>query len=90
MEAAETLNTLGSLPVGCRLLVRSRVDWRVAAVSKAAVEQIVLTVASPSGYNYRLKRDPDAAITFEGSIPILVADQGDTWHDNFSWYDIRW
>lgn len=90
METAETQITLDNLAVGSRLLVRSRVDWRFAAVSKIADERIVLTVCSPTGRTYRLRRDMDTQIVMEGSIPVLVYDAADHWRDNFTRYDHRW
>lgn len=82
--------TLDQLAVGSRLVVRSRTDWRFAAVSKFADEQVVLTVCSPSGHCYRLRRDVDTTVAFEGTIPVLAYDSEDTWHDNFGRYDLRW
>jgi len=76
--------------VGSRLLVRSRKDWRFAAVSKIADERVVLTVCSPTGRTYRLRRELDSEITFEGTIPILVYDERENWRDNFGRYDHRW
>jgi hypothetical protein len=90
VEAAQTEITLDKLAVGSRLLVRSRTDWRFAAISRIDEERVVLTVCSPSGHCYRLRRDFDTAVSFEGTIPILAYDAEDTWRDNFSRYDLRW
>ena len=90
METAKTQITLDTLVIGSRLLVRSKKDWRFAAVSKMADGRVVLTVSSPSGYNYRLRRDMDAEIVYEGSIPILKYDETEDWRDNLSRYDLRW
>lgn len=90
METAETLVRLDTLVTGSRLVVRSRKDWRFAAVSKMDEGRVVLTVASPSGYSYRLRRDPDTEILLEGTIPILKYDETDTWRDNLGHYDVRW
>lgn len=78
------------MAVGARLLVRSRADWRFAAVSRIGDEVIVLTVCSPTGRTYRLRRDMDSEIFMEGTIPILVYDEPDDWRENFGRYDIRW
>lgn len=78
------------MPIGCRLLVRSRKDWRVAVVSRIADGQIVLSVASPKGRNYRLRRGAELTLGFDGSIPYLIADAPEKWRDNFSPYDSRW
>jgi hypothetical protein len=90
LETAETQITLDQLAVGSRLLVRSRKDWRVAAVSKIAEERVVLTVCSPSGRTYRLRRDADSELTLNGQIPVLLSQYGDDWRDNFGSYDLRW
>ncbi len=90
MEPAETQITLGEFPVGFRLLVRSRKDWRFAVVARKTEEFISLSVASPTGYNYRVKRDAGLAIAYDGTIPFLLANESDAWRDNFSNYDLRW
>jgi len=82
--------TLGLLPVGSRIVVRSRVDWRHAAIARVADDKVVLTVHSPSGYSYRLRRGLDAAISFDGEIAILLSDHKDNWRDNFCPLDSRW
>lgn len=90
MEAAKTQITLDKLAVGSRLLVRSKTDWRFAAVSKVADERIVLTVCSPTGRTYRIRREMDTEVFMEGKIPILVYDEDEDWRENFSPYDLRW
>jgi hypothetical protein len=82
--------TLASLPLGGRLLVRSRTDWRVAVVCRIADDRITISVASPKGYNYRLRRATDAPIAFDGEIPFLVLEDAEAWRENFSAYDMRW
>ncbi|MBP6002879.1 MAG: hypothetical protein KA746_05545 [Pyrinomonadaceae bacterium] len=90
MEFAETQITLDSLLVGSRLLVRSKTDWRHACVSKHADEKVVLTVCSPSGRTYRIRRALTSEISLNGPIPVLIAEYPDDWHSNFSSYDSRW
>ena len=90
METAKTQITLDQLSVGSRLLVRSKTDWRFAAVSKVVDERIVLTVCSPGGRTYRLRREMDCEIFMEGTIPILVCDEDKNWRENFSRSDTRW
>ena len=70
--------------------MRSRTDWRFAAVSKVVEERIVLTVCSPGGRTYRLRRDADAAIMLNGQIPVLISQYVDDWRENFGDYDLRW
>ena len=81
--------TLGSLPVGARLVLRCRKDWRTAtvAVHEFELERVVLSVHSPSGHTYRVRRPADSALTLEGSIPVL--GEG-TWRVSLARYDVRW
>lgn len=90
METSQTQITLDSLPIGARLLVRSKKDWRNAVISKIADERILLIVCSPLGRTYRLSRKANAEIIFDGKIPLLKIDSDEDWRDNFSQYDIRW
>jgi len=90
VEVTEIATTLVALPIGSRLLVRSRTDWRLAAISKIGEQQIVLTVSSPSGRNYRLRRDLASEVFMEGPLPILVGEEPDDWRENFCRYDCRW
>ena len=90
MEPSETKITLSNIPLGGRLLVRSKTDWRVAVVCRIGEDKITISVASPKGYNYRLRRPLDAVVDFDGRIPYLIADTTETWRDNFTSYDVRW
>jgi hypothetical protein len=90
VEPAENQIALNSLPIGARLLVRSRKDWRTASVSKIVEDRVVLTVCSPTGRTYRLRRELDTEIFFEGIMPILKYDLPENWRDNFTPYDHRW
>ena len=90
METPETQITLRDLPVGARLLIRSKIDWRVAVISKFDEEKATLIVCSPLGRTYRLRRLLDAEIIFDGKIPILKTEIEENWRENFSKYDWRW
>jgi hypothetical protein len=91
VEAAETKITLDKLSIGSRLIVRSRNDWRHAAVAKVTDERVVLTVCSPTGRTYRLRRDFDSEVVLTGKVPVLAHDeQSENWRDNFGRYDSRW
>jgi hypothetical protein len=90
MEPAEVQIKLDQLPVGSRLVVRSKANWRFAAVAKRSDERIVLTVCSPSGRNYPLWRNTDSEIFIEGTVPVLVNDEPDDWRENLGKYDRRW
>ncbi|MGB7067868.1 MAG: hypothetical protein WBD22_00045 [Pyrinomonadaceae bacterium] len=84
------MNSLGQLPIGARLLVRSKKDWRTAAVSAVREEKIVLTVCSPTGRTYRLRRVFDTKVVLEGNLLILATEEADGWRENFTGYDTRW
>ncbi len=90
MAIAKNEIALETLPIGSRLLVRSRSDWRFAAVARITEERIVLTVCSPTGRTYRLRREHGCMVTIEGTIPVLHNYHEDHWRDNFSRYDVRW
>ncbi len=81
---------LSELPIGGRLLIRSKKDWRVAVVSRITEEKVTLIVCSPFGRTYRMHRNIDCEIIYDGKIPLLKCDSEEDWRDNFSTYDIRW
>jgi hypothetical protein len=79
--------TLGSLPVGARLILRCRADWRTATVAAFELERVVLNVASPSGHTYRVRRPHDAPLALDGHVPVL-GEGG--WRAGLARYDVRW
>ncbi|MBE7517152.1 MAG: hypothetical protein HS105_11190 [Chloracidobacterium sp.] len=85
-----TAETLDSLVIGSRLLVRSRTDWRFASVARRTEEDVIISVCSPTGYTYRLRRSASTPIEREGPLCILPFECDDTWHDNLTAYDTRW
>lgn len=91
MEFAETKITLDRLPTGTRLIIRSQKDWRHAAVSKIGDEKVVLTVCSPTGRTYRLRRELECEVVLNGMVPVLAHEEiSEDWRDNLSPYDLRW
>jgi hypothetical protein len=87
---AEPASTLAQLAPGSRLVLRCRKDWRAAAVSAVTPDCVVLTVASPSGHSYRVRRPHDSPLAFDGSIPVL-SDRGSSgWRVALARYDARW
>lgn len=88
--ALEVDSTLGALPVGARLVVRCKADWRAATVSTVTPECVRLNVNSPRGGTYRLRRPPDTAIYFDGCVPVLTDCDETTWRDGWASYDKRW
>ena len=79
--------TLSSLPVGARLILRCRKDWRDATVAARTEDTITLSVFSPTGRTYRLRRPPDSPLSYDGSIPILGEGH---WRTGLARYDPRW
>ena len=90
LETYENQKILRDLPIGARLLVRSKKDWRSAVISRFSEEKATLIVCSPTGRTYRLYRLLDAEIVFDGKIPILKIEIEEDWRENFSKYDLRW
>ncbi|MDQ2746817.1 MAG: hypothetical protein M3T96_06115 [Acidobacteriota bacterium] len=90
MPTIENQMTLRDLPIGARLLIRTKTDWRTAVISQFYTEKATLIVCSPSGRTYRLRRLLEMEIIFDGKIPILKTDLEENWRENFSRYDERW
>ena len=89
-ETTPPLRTLSSLPVGARLVLRCRKDWRVATVSAVDPFGVRLNVASPSGHTYRVRRPADSALTFEGALPLLGEVPSAGSRVALARYDARW
>jgi hypothetical protein len=85
-----TVVTLAQLAPGSRLVLRCRKDWRAAAVAALTPDCVVLTVASPSGHTYRVRRPHDSVLTYEGHIPILSDRDCSGWRVALARYDVRW
>ena len=81
--------TLGSLPVGARLILPCRADWRAATVAsyEPDADRVVLNVASPHGHPYRVRRPAASALAHDGHLPILGEGQ---WRAALARYDVRW
>lgn len=90
MESAQNVNKLGNMPIGARLMVRSKTDWRFAAISRIAENIVTISVVSASGRTYRIRRDISSEIDMVGDIPALHSDNSDTWQENFAHIDVRW
>ncbi len=82
--------TLGEFQIGSRLLIRTKKDWRTAVISQFCEEKVTLIVCSPSGRTYRLRRNLEVEIVFDGKIPILKIEVEENWRENFTKYDFRW
>lgn len=89
VEDAPRAATLGALPVGARLILRCRADWRAATVAayEPDAARVVLNVASPNGHTYRVRRPAEATLTHDGHLPVLGEGQ---WRAGLARYDVRW
>ena len=76
--------------MGARLVLRCRKDWRAAAVAVVALDAVTLTVCSPTGHTYRVRRPHDAPLVFDGHIPILSDREHASWRVALARYDARW
>jgi hypothetical protein len=79
--------TLSALPLGARLILRCRKDWRDATVIAVSLEAVTLSVMSPTGRTYRLRRPPESPLSYDGSIPVLGEGH---WRTGLARYDSRW
>lgn len=86
-QSTANVLTLGELPVGARLILRCRKDWRDATIAAVSLETITLSVGSPSGHTYRVRRLAESRLTLDGSIPVL--GEG-CWRAGRVQYDLRW
>ena len=82
--------TLASLPVGARLVMRCRKDWRFATVSSIEPGCVRLSVASPTGHTYRVRRPADSPLAYEGALPLLGELTPAGWRAALARYDARW
>ena len=89
-QTEEAALTLAALPLGARLILRCRKDWRVASVAafESELARVVLSVASPSGHTYRVRRPSGSALRLDGPIPLL--GEGACWRSGLARYDARW
>ena len=78
---------LNALPVGAKLLVQCKKDWRMAVVSAVIEENIILQICSPSGRTYRKKCAVETILRFDGAFHLL--GEG-AWQETFVKYDCRW
>ena len=81
------LLVLSALPVGARLILRCRKDWRDATVAAVALEQVTLSVGTSKGRTYRVRRPASSTVFQDG--PILVLGEG-SWRAGLVRYDVRW
>ncbi|MBX3292246.1 MAG: hypothetical protein KF881_05050 [Acidobacteria bacterium] len=89
MEPPETLK-LSDLPLGGRLLVRSKTEWRNAAISRISNERVSISVESKRGRTYKIFRHPETEVAKECSFYYVVCGESPDWKTNFLSPDRRW
>ncbi|MGH9903560.1 MAG: hypothetical protein ACRD68_17275 [Pyrinomonadaceae bacterium] len=82
-----SFTTLAALPLGARLVLRCRKDWRGATVVAVGLDRVTLSVGAPTGRTYRVRRPPDSLLSLDGAVPVL--GEG-SWRAGFARYDARW
>jgi hypothetical protein len=88
VNALEQIQTLADLPIGAHLILRCRKDWRDATLVALSPEHAILSVRSPNGRTYRLRRPLDSPLTLDGPIPLL--GPAGSWRAGLARYDERW
>lgn len=83
----EQILTLADLPLYAHLILRCRKDWRDATIIAFSPEQATLSVRSPTGRTYRLRRPLASPLIFDGPIPLLGIG---SWRNGLARYDARW
>jgi hypothetical protein len=83
----EQIPTLADLPLYAHLILRCRKDWRDATIIALSPEQATLSVSSPTGRTYRLRRPLSSPLIFDGPIPLLGTG---SWRNGLARYDARW
>ncbi|QQS32487.1 MAG: hypothetical protein IPM50_12630 [Acidobacteriota bacterium] len=89
MEPAETLR-LSDLPLGGRLLVRAKTEWRNAAISRIGDERVSISVESRRGRTYKIFRHPDTEVAKTRTLFYLICGELPDWRTNFLTPDPRW
>lgn len=88
MKIAETEQiALSTLPVGAKLLVQCKNDWRMAVVSANVEGKTILRICTAKGRTYRKSCAAETHIVYDGSIPLL--GEG-FWREELVKYDFRW
>lgn len=85
---AHKKSNLRELPIGAKLLVQCKKDWRMAVVSISSEEKIVLQICSPSGRTYRKKCAIETEILYDGAFHLL--GEKNLWREQLVKYDNRW
>lgn len=89
MEPPETLK-LSDLPLGGRLLVRSKTEWRNAAITRKDDERIAISVESRRGRTYKIFRHPETEVAKDEMLCYLVCGDPPNLRTNFMAPDRRW
>ena len=90
METSVLRTPLSELPVGTRLIIRTKKDWRSAVISRISETGVALRVCCSSGRVYRTKRAPEMEVIQEENIFRLETIADEDWRENFAKFEVRW
>jgi hypothetical protein len=90
METAPARMPLRDLPVGTRLILRTKTDWRSAVISRIGESGVSLRVCCSSGRVYWTKRASEMEVLLEENIFRLETIVEEDWRTNFARFEMRW
>ncbi len=90
MEVLSSRILLSELPVGTRLLIRTKKDWRSAVISRVGETDVALRVCCSSGRTYWTKRASEMSVVREENIFRLETIADEDWRANFAKFEVRW
>lgn len=90
MEVLSSRILLSELPVGTRLLIRTKKDWRSAVISRVGETDVALRVCCSSGRTYWTKRASEMPVVREENIFRLETIADEDWRANFAKFEVRW
>jgi hypothetical protein len=89
-EVISTRRPLSDLPVGTRLILRTKTDWRSAVISRVGEDSVALRVCCSSGRVYWTKRASEMEVLLEENIFRLETIVEEDWRTNFAKFETRW
>ncbi|MEW6362013.1 MAG: hypothetical protein AB1477_07845 [Acidobacteriota bacterium] len=90
MDPSQNKITLSQMPIGSRILFRSRNEWRAASIARVADGRVSIQIASPLGRIYRISRSADTALYFDGRFYRLRPKVNSGDFVPVAVYDRRW
>ncbi len=90
MEMETARRPLRDLPVGTRLIIRTKTDWRSAVISRIGESGVSLRVCCSTGRVYWTKRASEMEVILEENIFRLETIVEEDWRTNFAKFEVRW